>query len=288
MYGARDSGPFSGRPHRGLIQPAHRQLREGRNISTTKSITSTLGVIVAGLAVAACGSSAESRETARASGSSLPQGSEKANLKPADFTTNIDNPYWPMKPGSKWVYRESDTEGTKEKVVVEVTDKTKRIANGVEARVIRDTVSENGVPVEITDDWYAQDKAGNIWYLGEFTREFEDGKFRSTKGSFEAGVDGAQAGVIMPAKPRRGLRYRQEYYKGQAEDKGEIVSLREQAEVPFGHFRRGRVLMTKDTNPLEPKILEFKFYARGIGPVLAVGVSGGADREELVRFRRRR
>ena len=101
-------------------------------------------------------------------------------------------------------------------------------------------------------------------------------------------MDGAQAGVIMPAKPRSGLRYRQEYYKGQAEDRGAIVSLREQAEVPFGHFRRGRVLMTKDTNPLEPKVLEFKFYARGIGPVLAVGVSGGNDREELVRFRRGR
>jgi hypothetical protein len=104
----------------------------------------------------------------------------------------------------------------------------------------------------------------------------------STEGSFEAGVDGARAGIIMPAKPRPGMKYRQEFYAGHAEDKGEIVSLREQAEVPFGHFRR--VLMTKETNPLEPKVLEFKFYARGVGPVLAVGVSGGSDREELVRY----
>ena len=218
----------------------------------------------------------------------LPQGSERVTLDPADFTTRIDNRWWPMRVGTRWIYRETAPDGTKQRVVVTVTPRTKRIANGVTARVVHDVVTEKGKPVEITDDWYAQDKAGNIWYLGEFTREFEDGKFRSTKGSFEAGVDGAQAGVIMPAEPRRGLRYRQEYYKGQAEDKGEIVSLREQAEVPFGHFRRGRVLMTKDTNPLEPKILEFKFYARGIGPVLAVGVSGGADREELVRFRRGR
>ena len=80
------------------------------------------------------------------------------------------------------------------------------------------------------------------------------------------------------------MGYRQEYLAGQAEDRGEIVSLREQAEVPFGHFGRGRVLMTRDLNPLEPKTLEFKFYARGIGPVLAIGISGGADREELVRY----
>ena len=218
----------------------------------------------------------------------LPQGSEPVRLDPADFTTRIDNPYWPMRAGTRWIYRETAPDGTRQRVVVTVTPRTKRIANGVTARVVHDVVTENGKPVEVTDDWYAQDRRGNIWYLGEFTKEFEDGKFRSTQGSFEAGVDGAQAGVIMPAKPRSGLRYRQEYYKGQAEDRGAIVSLREQAEVPFGHFRRGRILMTKDTNPLEPKVLEFKFYARGIGPVLAVGVSGGNDREELVRFRRGR
>jgi hypothetical protein len=135
----------------------------------------------------------------------------------------------------------------------------------------------------VTDDWYAQDRAGNVWYLGEATTEYEDGKPVSTEGSFEAGVDGAEAGVIMPARPRPGLRYRQEYYKGDAEDRARIVSLREQAEVPAGHYRR--VLMTRDVNPLEPRVLEFKFYARGVGPVLALSVSGGSDREELVRFR---
>jgi hypothetical protein len=216
----------------------------------------------------------------------LPKSSEPVKLDPAEFTTRIDNPWWPMRVGSRWIYRETAPDGTRQRVVVTVTPRKKRIANGVTARVVHDVVTERGRPVEVTDDWYAQDRAGNVWYLGEFTKEFENGKFRSTKGSFEAGLDGAQAGVIMPARPRPGLRYRQEYYKGHAEDRGAIVSLREQAEVPFGHFRRGRVLMTRDTNPLEPKILEFKFYARGIGPVLAVGISGGADREELVRFRR--
>ena len=209
-----------------------------------------------------------------------------AQLDPADFTTRIDNPYWPMRPGSRWVYRETDPDGTRQRVVVTVTRRTKRIANGVEARVVHDVVREEGKLVEKTDDWYAQDKKGNIWYLGEATTEYENGKPVSTEGSFEAGVDGAQAGIIMPAKPRRGMKYRQEFYARHAEDKGEIVSLREQAEVPFGHFRN--VLMTKDTNPLEPKILEFKFYARGVGPVLAVSVSGGADREELIRYKRGR
>jgi hypothetical protein len=221
---------------------------------------------------------------ATARSGALPRGSEPVNLNPADFTTRIDNPYWPMRKGSRWVYRETDSEGTKQRVVVTVTRRTKMIANGVRARVVRDVVTEGGRPVEVTDDYYAQDRAGNIWYLGEATTEYENGKPTSTEGSFEAGVDGAQAEIIMPAKPRVGLAYREEYYAGHAEDRARIFSLREQAEVPFGHFRR--VLMTRNTNPLEPKIVEFKFYARGVGPVLAVGVSGGSDREELVRFRR--
>ena len=133
------------------------------------------------------------------------------DLNPADFTTRIDNPYWPMAPGSRWVYRETDTEGTKQRVVVTVTPGTKRIANGVEARVVHDVVTEDGQLVEVTDDWYAQDTDGNVWYLGEDTAEYENGKVTTTAGSFEAGVDGAQAGVIVPADPEVGLAYRQEY-----------------------------------------------------------------------------
>jgi hypothetical protein len=235
-------------------------------------------LLVAALGLAGCGGDGDEES----SGSDLPQGSEPVKLDPADFTTKIDNPYWPMKVGSRWIYRETDSEGTVQRVVVTVTDRTKKIANGVTARVVRDVVTEQGVPVEVTDDWYAQDRGGNIWYLGEATTEYEDGKPTSTAGSFEAGRDGAQAGVIMPADPEPGMSYRQEYYAGEAEDKARIVSLGEQAEVPFGHFTG--VLMTRDVNPLEPKVLEFKFYARGVGPVLAVSVSGGSDREELVSY----
>jgi hypothetical protein len=215
-------------------------------------------------------------------GAVLPRGSERVVLDPADFTTRIDNPYWPMRPGTRWVYRETDVDGTRLRDVVRVTGEVKRIANGIDARVVRDTATENGAVVEDTWDWYAQDRAGNVWYLGERTREYEDGKLVSTEGSFEAGVDGAQAGVVMPARPRPGLAYRQEHYTGHAEDRASIVSVREQAEVPAGHYRH--VLMTREVSPLEPRSLEFKLYARNVGPVLAITVSGGSDREELVSF----
>jgi hypothetical protein len=202
-----------------------------------------------------------------------------------EFTTRIDNPYWPMAPGSRWIYRETDAEGNEQRVVVTVTNRTKTVAAGMTARVVRDVVTEDGEPVEVTDDWYAQDGCGNVWYLGEDTTEYEDGKPVSKAGSWEAGVDGAEAGIIMPAKPRVGFEYRQEYYEGEAEDKGKILSLDEQAEVPYGHFTN--VLLTKDFTPLEPKVLEYKLYAKGVGPVLVLGVSGGTDREELLRFTRR-
>jgi hypothetical protein len=243
-------------------------------------------VPAAALALAACGGGDPSADTSTngAAGSPLPQGSEPVHLDPADFSTRIDNPYWPMKPGSRWVYREVNPEELSvQDVVVTVTNRTKKIANGVEARVVRDVVTEKGVPTEVTSDFYAQDKAGNIWYLGERTTEYANGNPKTTAGSFEAGVDGAQPGIALPAKPKPGLTYRQEYYAGQAEDRGEVVSVNEQVEPPFGHFTHA--LMTKDTNPLEPKVLEFKFYARGVGPVSTVGVSGGSKIEELVGYK---
>lgn len=211
----------------------------------------------------------------------LPQGDDPVDLDPARFTTDIDNPYWPMKPGTRWTYRETDGEGAVQKVVVVVTRQTKEIANGVTARVVRDTVTLDGELVEDTRDWYAQDDQGNIWYLGEDTAEFEGGKLTTKEGSFEAGVDGALPGIIMPADPEPGLKYRQEYYKGEAEDNGEVLSTHEMAEVPFGLYKD--VLLTKDTITIEPDVLEYKLYAKGVGPVLVFGVSGGAGKEELVR-----
>jgi hypothetical protein len=207
-------------------------------------------------------------------------------LDPADFTARIDNKFWPLRPGSRWVYRETDPAGGVRKVVVTVTERTKEIADGVTARVVRDVATENGVPVEVTEDWYAQDACGNVWYFGEATRAYENGRVVSTEGSFEVGVDGAEPGVVVPASPRPGLRFREEHYAGHAEDRGEVLSLAEQVQVPFGYFRRGRVVLVKDMNPLEPRALEYKFYALGVGPVLTLDISGGSDREELIAYRR--
>jgi hypothetical protein len=148
--------------------------------------------------------------------------------------------------------------------------------------VVHDVVTDKGHLVENTFDWYAQDTCGNVWYLGENTKEYENGKVVSTAGSWEAGADGAQPGVVMPADRQVGLSYRQEYLAGEAEDNAEILSLVEQAQVPFGHFRD--VVLTKETTPLHRRILEYKLYAKGTGVVLALSVSGGSDREELIRF----
>jgi hypothetical protein len=249
--------------------------------TTSRTLTIATASVLAAVAIGACGDDDGNGD--QTAGSDLPQGSEPVELNPADFTTEIDNPYWPMGVGSRWVYDEIDEEGKVLKVEVTVTDRTKQIAKGVEARVVRDVVSEDGEPVEVTDDWYAQDAEGNIWYLGEDTAEYENGKVVTRAGSFEAGVDGAQPGVIMPANPQDGMTYRQEYYAGEAEDEGEILSLNQQVAVPFGRFTDA--LMTRDTNPLEPKVNELKFYAEGVGPVLTLDIGTvGGGREELVSY----
>jgi hypothetical protein len=236
--------------------------------------------VACALAAAGCGGDDEDP----VAGGSLPQGSEHVELDPAGFTTRIDNRYWPMTVGSRWVYRETDTTGQEQRVVVEVTGETKAIANGIEARVVRDTVTEDGETVEITDDWYAQDAEGNIWYLGEKTAEYEHGEVTTTAGSFEAGVNGAEPGIALPAAPEPGMEYRQEYLEGEAEDEGAVVTVgEERVEVPFGYFDEG-VLMTRDLVPLEPKVQELKFYAPGVGLVLAVHTDGDGGREELVSY----
>jgi hypothetical protein len=213
--------------------------------------------------------------------STLPQGSESSNLNAADFTTKIDNPYWPMPVGATWHIHVSNPQGESLQDAVTVENRTKKIADGVTARVVHDVVSDHGRPTEITDDWYAQDSDGNIWYFGENTAEIHDGK-RDTSGSFEAGRNGAEAGVVMPADPTVGMTYRGEYYAGQAEDRARVLSLDQQVEAPAGHFT-GAILID-DTSPIEPTVSEYKLYAKGVGPVVAVSVSGEAEREDLVSY----
>jgi hypothetical protein len=213
--------------------------------------------------------------------STLPQGDEPVDLDPADFVAEIDNPYWPMQPGSRWVYSEADAEGNEMRVEVTVTDDTREIL-GISATVVHDVVSQDGEVIEDTFDWYAQDVDGNIWYLGEDTKEYENGVVVSTEGSWEAGVDGALAGILVPGTPEVGLAYRQEYYAGEAEDNGEVLSLDERVEVPYGTF--DGCLQTEDTTALDPEVLENKYYCQGVGPVLAVDLAAGGAREELVTF----
>ena len=212
-------------------------------------------------------------------------GSDAANSSartPAGFTTRIDNPYWPMAPGSRWISREREG-GSTLRVQVTVTRRTKVVASGLRARVVHDVVTEKGRVVENTYDWYAQDRAGNVWYLGEDTKAYEPAKPVSPKGSWEDGVDGARRGIAMPAHPRVGQSYRQEYYKGKAEDRGRVLSLDKRATVPFGTFNH--LLETRDYTRLEPNATEHKFYAKGVGPILTLAVHGGG-REELVSFHR--
>jgi hypothetical protein len=236
-----------------------------------------LPLTAAVLLLAACGGGSKS-----SAGSELPQGSESVELDPADFTTDIDNPYWPMSPGSRWVYRETDGNGDVQRVVVTVTDRTKTI-DGIEARVVHDLVTTpDGEKVEDTFDWYAQDKDGNLWYLGEDTKEYENGKVVSTEGSWEHGVDGAQAGIMVPADPKQGLEYREEYYAGHAEDGAEVLSVDGKVQVPFGMSRDA--MITRNYSGIEPSVEEVKFYARGVGPVLELLVSGGSGRDELVSY----
>jgi hypothetical protein len=211
----------------------------------------------------------------------LPQGSEAVELDPADFTTEIDNPYWPMSPGSRWVYRETDGKGGVQRVDVTVTNQTK-IVDGIEAVVVHDLVTEKGEKVEDTLDWYAQDKDGNVWYLGEDTKEYEGGKVVSTEGSWEHGVDGAQAGIIVAAEPKQGLVYREEYYAGEAEDAAEVLGVEGKVQVPFGFFQDA--MITRNYSGIEPRVEELKFYAKGVGPVLELLVSGGSGRAELLSY----
>lgn len=256
--------------------------RVGRRAARLRA--AAVAAILAGVSLAACSSAStpnasSTTTTSPGSGPALPQGSDVVELDPADFTLEITNPYWPMQVGDRWVYEESDGEGGAQRVEVTVLDQTETVAAGIEARVVHDLVTEDGEVIEDTFDYYAQDTTGNLWYLGEDTKEYQDGHVVSTAGSWEAGVDGAQPGIVLPAEPAAGMSYRQEYLAGEAEDEAIVLSTDELAQTPTGTY--ADVLLTRDTTPLEPDLAELKFYAPGIGPVLVLQTAGGTSREAL-------
>ena len=197
----------------------------------------------------------------------------------AAFVDRIDNRYMPLIPGSIYIYRGSE-DGEEQRTVVEVTGETKTIL-GVEAVVVRDTVTDRrGQPIEITLDWFAQDDRGNVWYLGEDSKEYENGQVVSTEGSWEAGVNGAQPGIVMEAFPRAGDAYSQECAPGVAEDAARVLKLKHAVKTPFGRF--SHALLTRETTALEPGVAEEKSYAPCVGLVRAVTVKGGKGVSSLV------
>lgn len=205
-------------------------------------------------------------------------GDYQVELDPADFVAAIDNPFLPFVPGSRWVYESTD--GV-ERIEIEVLSETREVL-GIAATIVRDRVFEEGELVEDTFDWYAQDRDGNVWYLGEDSSELEDGAVVSSAGSWEAGVDGAQPGILILADPTVGRAYRQEFYGGEAEDLAEVLQLDGSETVPFGSF--AELLVIREWTPLEPEVIENKYYAAGVGVVLELKVAGESGRVELVSF----
>lgn len=202
------------------------------------------------------------------------------NIDPANFVQTIDHPYFTLTPGTIWVYEGENDEGLAERIEVEVTQDTKTIM-GVTTTVVRDRVWLEGELIEDTFDWYAQDSEGNVWYFGEDTKEFEDGEVVSTAGSWEAGVDGAEPGIIMEADPQVGDAYRQEFFKGEAEDMGEVLSVDESVTIDMGRFEN--CIQVKDWTPLEPDIVEHKFYCREAGNMVFENkVAGDSGKLALV------
>ena len=188
------------------------------------------------------------------------------------FVSRVDNPWFPLKPGTVWVYR-GQKDGKSSRDVVRVLTAT-RVIDGVRCTSVSDRLYERGKLAERTTDWYAQDSSGTVWYYGEATAELNaKGRVTSTEGSWLSGKDNARAGVFMPAKPRVGQSFRQEYRKGQAEDHFQIISV------------KGTRMVTKEWTPLEPNVLDHKTYIRGKGLVDEKTIKGGSERATLISMR---
>jgi hypothetical protein len=230
-----------------------------------------LGAIVFGAAVAGAGASGASPSKARG----------PAAVDPENFVRHVTNPYFPLPPGTRLVYR-GIKDGQTQIDRVFVTYKTK-VIEGVRTTVVRDIAKHKGRVLEKTFDWYAQDKQGNVWYFGENTKSFENGHV-DTEGSWRAGVNGARPGIIMPADPHAAQAFRQEFYKGHAEDQSWFVKRGGSVGVPYGKLHHK--LVSFEWSRLEPKVVDKKVYARGYGIVQEVSRSGPHETAELVRVHR--
>jgi hypothetical protein len=210
---------------------------------------------------------------------SPPSGYEP-HLNPKDFSLNIDNPYFPLPVGRVWIYK-----GTKDGVSqvdrVEVTTYTKKVAEGITARVVTDVAKHGSTLLESTDDYYAQDKKGNVWYLGEYTTAYHNGH-QDHSGSWEAGVGDGEPGIVMLADPQIPDSYRQEYLFGKAEDTAWIVDRGGSFSVPFGTFHH--VLNTLEFARIEPDVVDRKIYAPGVGIIYEEAITGEKEVARLVKM----
>jgi hypothetical protein len=258
--------------------PAGRSTRRERAFQNW-SIALVVAVAVMGAACDSNGSGDKAVPESQAGGAPDAGGSAyRPEIDPDNFVAEIDNPLFPLKPGT--VYRlRGETEDEVEHETITVLDRTKEVM-GVTTTVVKDAVSVKGEFVEFTYDWYAQDRDGNVWYFGENTAEYEDGKVVSREGSWEAGVDGALPGIIMNADPQVTDSFRQEYFQGEAEDMYWVVETGGSIKVPYGSF--DNVVHVLEWNPLEPKIVGEKYYAPGVGLVWERALSGGKEIFELL------
>ena len=195
------------------------------------------------------------------------------------FRAHVDNIWFPLRPGTVYRYR-GVKDGRPSHETLTVTRRT-TVIDGAPCVVVDDKLYVSGYLEERTTEWYSQDAKGNVWYFGENTAELDrSGRVTSTSGTWRAGRNGAKPGIYMFAHPRLGHGAQQEFYKGQAEDHFSVLSLHATVRVPWGHS--SAALLTKEWTPLEPGVVDHKFYVRGIGTVLEQTVKGGNERNELI------
>jgi hypothetical protein len=231
-----------------------------------------LVLVVLALVAAGCGGSHRSSSSSTAS-----TPSPRTN-----YSANVTNPWFPLRPGAVWVYR-GVKDGEPSRDIVRVTSIV-RVIDGAPTVGVSDRLYLSGRLEERTTDYYTQDDKGNVWYFGEDTAELDKhGNVKTTEGSWLAGVNGAKPGIFMYATPKVGQSARQEFLKGQAEDHFEVLRLGAAVHVPYGSSKQA--LLTKEWTPLEPAVLDHKFYLRGVGTVLEQTVKGGHERNELVSYR---
>ena len=205
-------------------------------------------------------------------------------IKPEHFVEGINNEFLPMVPGDTAFFTTVSVENGEtivEDVYVAVTHDIK-VIQGISCEVIHDVVMEDGIITEDTYDWFAQDIKGNVFYFGEDTKKLQEDGSWDTEGSFEAGVDGAEAGIVMAFNPKKvvGMEYRQEYYVGHAQDKAKVTATNETVTIAYGTFKH--CVKTEETTVLDPGVIEYKWYAPGIGLVMASISIGGDEHEELI------